>query len=66
MLKINILNDGTGPDEAANYTYEVYVNLKRIASGKILGHDRSEPWTELVDKMIFEEERKEKESGKKD
>ena len=55
MLHIKIINDGTGTDKDANYLYDVYINARRIASGEILGHDRSDGWRELVE-MILEQE----------
>jgi len=57
MLHIKIINDGTGTDKEANYLYDVYINAKRIASGEILGHDRSDGWCKLVE-MILEQENK--------
>lgn len=56
MLTIQIVNDRTGTDTAANYTYRVLVNRDEIDRGVIKGHDRSRHWTVLVRQLIEEKE----------
>jgi len=53
MLRLDIVNDGTGTHKVGNYRYYVYVtdtagNLQEIARGEIKGHKRSRPWYGLV------------------
>ena len=48
MLIILIHNDGTGTDEAANYTYEVRINERSIAGGVIKGYNRADGWATLA------------------
>jgi len=53
MLRLDIVNDGTGTHEVGNYRYYVYVtdtagNLQEIARGNVKGHKRSKRWYELV------------------
>jgi translation initiation factor IF-1 len=48
MLLIEIVNDGTGTEEVGNYRYEVKVNKKVIAKGKVDGHWRKNAWWLLV------------------
>ena len=55
MLTINIRNDGTGPDNAANYAYFVLVNSKVIAMGEVKNHNRADGWRELVRRVAEEE-----------
>ena len=57
MLTINIRNDGTGTDEAANYTYNVMVNRKVIAIGEVKGHQRMDGWRALVRRVLRETNR---------
>jgi hypothetical protein len=42
MLKIYIVNDGTGSNETGNYTLGVYLNDKWIAADRIEGHVRGD------------------------
>lgn len=51
MLIVRIRNDGTGPDEASNYNYEVYVNNFKIDEGRIESHDRRKEWMSLVSRV---------------
>lgn len=53
MLILLIQNDGTGTDQAANYTYEVRVNYHVIERGRVEGHNRKDGWRELV-RLILE------------
>lgn len=48
MLTINIVNDQTGTDSAANYKYTVAVNDMVIEQGRVTGHDRADNWRKLV------------------
>ena len=48
MLVITLRNDGTGTDESANYDYEVSVNWRPIADGRIEGHNRADGWRVLA------------------
>jgi len=60
MLHIKIVNDSTGTQDSANYYYDVYINTKRIASGEIEGHDRSDGWEKLVEKLLDVERKEDK------
>lgn len=57
MLRIEIVNDGTGPDDAANYRARVLVNNKQIGGYTVLGHNRKHHWTLLVRRLLEEAER---------
>jgi len=48
MLIVHVHNEGTWPDNTADYTYKVYVNREEIASGEVIGHQRSDGWQELL------------------
>lgn len=48
MLRVQFINDGTGTKEVGNYDYKVFVNLKKIAEGRIEGHSRADGWQGLV------------------
>ena len=48
MLIITLHNDGTGDTKTGNYNYEVFINTRRIAKGRVEGHDRSLGWEGLV------------------
>lgn len=48
MLHLHIRNVCTGPDDAANYQWELYVNSERREVGHVTGHDRSKGWRELL------------------
>lgn len=52
MLTIRLLNDGTGPHDAANYQVTVLVNLTIIWTGRVEGHNRADGWPALVSKML--------------
>lgn len=58
MLRIEILNDGTGDFGTGNYTYRVFVNTRVIASGEVKNHKRGEGWLELVRKVHADAERR--------
>lgn len=53
MLSLHILNDHTGPDEAANYNWLVDVNGREIARGRVEGHDREAGWEYLVMRVVW-------------
>lgn len=52
MLIIHIINDGTGTDDAANYSYGVWINHEKIASGHVKGHNRADGWRALVRELV--------------
>ena len=53
MLSIHIHNVTEGDDfTVSDYHYRVLVNTDQIASGKILGHRRTDGWQELVQMML--------------
>lgn len=54
MLIVHVHNEGTRPDNTADYTYKVYVNQKEIASGEVSGHQRSDGWRELLRRVADE------------
>lgn len=54
MLTIQIINDGKGTNENANYRYNVFINNQVIKTGKINGHNRNDGWAKLL-KEIAEE-----------
>ena len=56
MLIIRIINDTTGPDDAANYDYVVHVNRTELARGRVTNHDRADGWRELVKRVAEDEE----------
>jgi hypothetical protein len=53
VVIITLKNDGTGdpPEVVGNYDYEVFINLTRIASGRVEGHLREDGWEGLVKKF---------------
>ncbi len=57
MLIIKIHNDSTGSNESANYNYDVLVNTRKIASGRIVDHNRDDGWVELVKRIVEKQER---------
>jgi len=57
MLIIKIHNDSTGSNELANYNYDVLVNTSLIASGRIVDHNRTDGWVELVKRLVEKQER---------
>jgi hypothetical protein len=48
MLIITLHNDGTGDLHYGNYDYEVFVNQKKISSGRVENHNRKIGWEALV------------------
>ena len=58
MLIIKVHNDGTGSNESANYDYGVYVNYRRIANGRIKGHNRDDGWEKLIARLLNESKAK--------
>lgn len=53
MMIIEILNDGTGTDESANYTYKVKINRRVVAQGEIKRHNRNNGWENLLDSLNY-------------
>lgn len=51
-LIVTFQNDGTGPDDAANYKVEVLVNSRVIHRTRIEGHNRADEWQELVRRLV--------------
>lgn len=56
MLALLVLNDRTGSNESANYSYRVQVNTEVIAKGEFKGHNRNNGWTRLVCDIAEQEE----------
>lgn len=54
MLTLQILNDTTGDNDTANYTYRVMVNTREVASGRVKGHRRADDWWKLV-RLVIED-----------
>lgn len=60
MLRVDIINDGTGTTEIGNYCYEVVVTrinngkvkLERIQTGRIEGHRRKLGWPQLLNRLL--------------
>ena len=48
MLIITLHNDGTGDTKTGNYNYEVFINTRRIAKGRVEDHDRRLGWDGLL------------------
>ena len=53
MLSIEFVNDLTGTQESANYSYAVAVNGDVVDSGRVENHDRGHGWKALVYQMLF-------------
>ena len=52
MLLIKIVNDGSGNRLLGNYDYEVFINERQIANGRIEEHHRLNGWEELVGLLV--------------
>jgi hypothetical protein len=52
MLRIEIINDGTGDEKVGFYEYAVFINNDCIAEGGIDFHLRANGWISLVDKVV--------------
>lgn len=52
MLLVKIVNDGTGTDKIGNYDWEVYINERMIASGRVEGHPRGDGWYGLLSRLV--------------
>ena len=48
MLIITLHNDGTGDTKTGNYDYEVFINTRRIAKGRVENYERELGWHGLV------------------
>ena len=51
-LILTFHNDGTGPDNAANYNVVVRVNSRVIHEERIEGHNRADGWATLVRRLV--------------
>ncbi len=51
MLKILIVNDGTGDEINGNYDAQVFIAEKKIYQTRIEGHNRLLGWPDLVQKI---------------
>lgn len=58
MLTLQILNDTTGDNDTANYTYRVMVNTREVASGRVRGHRRADGWWKLIRLVVEDGEKK--------
>lgn len=52
MISLHILNNMTGTDDSANYTYRVEVNGQQIATGRVEGHNRADDWRALLRRLL--------------
>jgi len=52
MISLHIINDMTGTDASANYTYRVEVNGQQIATGRVEGHNRADDWRALIRRLL--------------
>lgn len=52
MIRVDIINDGTGTEEIGNYTYRIYTPFTRLAEGKLSGHKRKDGWESLLEKVV--------------
>jgi hypothetical protein len=57
MLRIDIINDGSGTHTTGNYKYDVLVTtssgqVEHIATGVVKGHPRVNPWYRLAQMVI--------------
>lgn len=60
MLIVEAVRIMTGKDRLADYRARVLVNETPIWTGKVLGHDRDNGWTELVRMIANQAEREER------
>lgn len=60
MLIITLTNDSTSPSPATgNYDYEVFVNTKKIAKGRVDHHFKTRGWQGLVKDLAMSVDRAE-------
>ena len=56
MLTLSVVQESKNhADDTRNYRYNVRVNYKIIAKGKIKGHSRKDGWESLVQQVLDEE-----------
>lgn len=55
MLVIKVKNDGTGDAEVGHYRYEVRINTRSIAVGRIRNHTRQWGWKSLIYRLLAKE-----------
>jgi hypothetical protein len=55
MLIVLIHNDGTGTEEKGNYNWEVRINERLLAFGRIEDHDRLKSWSALLKRVADRE-----------
>lgn len=48
MLIVMCHNDGTGDIDVGNYDVEVYINKTRLWQGRVIGHNRTKGWQDLL------------------
>lgn len=65
MLAIIFTNDDTGDDVTGNYDFEVYINLRKIAGGRIEAHHRPSGWQDLIEQLILQNNSQAKEKEKR-
>jgi hypothetical protein len=54
MLKIVVVNDGTGKENIGNYQVVVSINNRLIEEWYVKGHDRSKGWRNLLLQIVKE------------
>lgn len=52
-LFVEIVNDGTGEHDTGHYDVVVRINKRRLWSGRIEGHRRSDGWQILLAKVAL-------------
>ena len=57
-LYVDIINDGTGNDQIANYDYKILINDKIIESGRIEHYYRAKSAVQLVKEVALDADRK--------
>ena len=51
MMIITLRNCENIVDDFCNYEYSIYMNKKKIATGKVFNHNRKNGWQGLVKKL---------------
>jgi len=57
-LYVDIINDGTGNNQIANYDYKILINDKIIESGRIEHYYRAKGAVQLVKEVALDADRK--------
>ena len=57
-LYVDIINDGTGNNQIANYDYKILINDKIIESGRIEHYYRAKSAVQLVKEVALDADRK--------